>query len=84
MVLTDDMSPVMIGNKVEAAVPYYLSREFVVTAQDNGKVIAKEKNIVIVQYDNGKRDSFCHRWSSERSLCRSRYEGRFERPDYGD
>lgn len=58
MVLTDDMSPVMIGNKVEAAVPYYLSREFVVTAQDNGKVIAKEKNIVIVQYDNGKRDSF--------------------------
>ena len=35
-------------------------------------------------HENGKRDSFCHRWSSERSLCRSRYEGRFERPDYGD
>jgi len=35
-------------------------------------------------HENGKRDSFCYRRSSERSLCRRRYEGRFERPDYGD
>lgn len=35
-------------------------------------------------HENGKRDSFCYRRSGERSLCRRRYEGRFERPDYGD
>lgn len=58
MVLTDGMTPVMIGNKVESAVPYYLSREFVITAQNDGKVIAIENNIVVVEYKNGIRDSF--------------------------
>lgn len=58
MVLTDDMSPVMIGNKVESAVPYYISREFVVTAKDDGEVVAKDEDLVIIQYKNGKRDSF--------------------------
>lgn len=58
MVMTDDAQPVLVGNKVEAAIPYYMSREFVVTAQDSGEVIALENNIMVVQYKNGKRDSF--------------------------
>lgn len=56
--MTDDAQPVLVGNKVEAAIPYYMSREFVVTAQDAGEVIALENNIMVVQYKNGKRDSF--------------------------
>lgn len=58
MVMTDDAEPVMIGNKVESVVPYYLSRDFVIVAKDDGKVIAVENNMIIVEYKNGKRDSF--------------------------
>ena len=58
MVMTDDAEPVFVGNKVEAAIPYYLSRDFVVVAKDNGKVIAIEENIVVVEYKDGTRDSF--------------------------
>lgn len=58
MVMTDDAEPVMIGNKVEAAVPYYLSRDFVIVSKEAGKVISLENNMVIVEYESGKYDSF--------------------------
>ncbi len=62
MVMTDAASPVLIGNRVESAIPYYLSRAFIITAQDNGKVIditdENHGSMVIVEYKNGKHDSF--------------------------
>lgn len=58
MVLVDDASPVLVGNQVEKAVPYYMSREFVVTAKANGKIIDKQGNLYIIEYDDGSHDSF--------------------------
>ena len=58
MVLVDDASPVLVGNQVEKAVPYYMSREFVVTAKSNGKIIDKQGNLYIIEYDDGSHDSF--------------------------
>lgn len=58
MVLTEGSSPVLMGNKVEAALPYYLSRDYTVVAQDDGKVVAIENDQVIIQYKNGRYDSF--------------------------
>ena len=46
--------PVLIGNKVEAALPYMLSDEFVVTAKQNGKVVAIENGYCVIQYKNGE------------------------------
>lgn len=48
-----DADPVLIGNKVEAIMPYLLSDEFVVTAKNDGKVIAIENQYVIVEYKDG-------------------------------
>lgn len=58
MVLTEGSSPVLMGNKVEAALPYYLSRDYTIVAQDDGKVVAIENDQVIIQYKNGRYDSF--------------------------
>lgn len=58
MVLTEGSSPVLMGNKVEAALPYYLSRDYTVVAQEDGKVVAIENDQVIIQYKNGRYDSF--------------------------
>lgn len=58
MVLVDDSSPVLVGNRIEDMMPYYLSREFSAVAKDNGKVIAIENNIVVIQYKDGTYDSF--------------------------
>lgn len=58
MVLTEGSSPVLMGNKVEAALPYYLSRDYTVVAQDDGEVVAIENDQVIIKYKNGRFDSF--------------------------
>ncbi len=58
MVLVDDASPVLVGNKVESAIPYYMSREFIVTAKNDGKVIDIDHDIVVIEYKDGTHDSF--------------------------
>lgn len=58
MVPIEDASPVLMGNKVEAAIPNYMSRDFVVTAKKNGVVEAIENDIVIIKYSDGTYDSF--------------------------
>lgn len=57
MVPIDGGSPALFGNKVEAIIPYHLSREFCVVAQDDGKVVEINEGIIVVQYKNGRYDS---------------------------
>ena len=58
MVLTDDMSPVLIGNKVESILPYHMHNEFCFVAKQDGKVIDMQDGIYIIEYKDGTRDSF--------------------------
>lgn len=58
MLPIEGSTPVFFGNRVETVVPYHMSREFVVTAKQDGKVVAIEDGIVVVQYKDGTYDSF--------------------------
>lgn len=53
MISVEDADPVMIGNRVEAITPYILSDEFVVTAKQDGEVVAVDGDYVIVRYKDG-------------------------------
>ena len=57
MLPVDGSQPVFFGNKVESAVPYHMSREFVVAAQQDGEVVEIKDGIVVVQYKDGTYDS---------------------------
>lgn len=54
MISVADSDPVLIGNRVEAVVPYLLSDEFVVDAKEDGEVVEVTKDWVIVKYKSGK------------------------------
>ena len=54
MVPVADSDPVLIGNRVEAIVPYLLSDEFVVDAKEDGKVVDIDGDYCIIQYKSGK------------------------------
>ena len=54
MVPVADSDPVLIGNRVEAVVPYLLSDEFVVDAKEDGQVVEVTKDWVVVKYKSGK------------------------------
>lgn len=58
MVLTDDMTPVLIGNKVESIVPYHMHNEFCFVAKQDGKVIDEQDGVYIIEYKDGTHDSF--------------------------
>ena len=58
MVLTADSCPVLVGNKVEEVVPYYMGKEFCVTAKKKGKVIDQVDNLYIIEYVDGTREAF--------------------------
>lgn len=58
MVIPEDSSPVLIGNKVEDAITEHLSRDFVFAAKQNGKVVERTKDMVVVQYDDKSYDSY--------------------------
>ena len=51
-----DASPVLISNGSDELCKYYLSSDFVVTADDDGEVVEydDEAKIMIVAYKNGK------------------------------
>lgn len=57
MVLTEESSPVLVGNKFESVIPYYLSKDFIVTAEEDGKVIDIDSGIMIVEYKSGKKEA---------------------------
>ena len=52
--LVEDSDPVLIGNGVEKVLPYHLSSEFVINAEDDGEVIDASKDYIVVKYNNGK------------------------------
>lgn len=54
MIPVADSDPVLIGNRVEAVVPYLLSDEFVVDAKEDGQVVEVTPDWVIVKYKSGK------------------------------
>lgn len=54
MISVADSDPVLIGNRVEAVVPYLLSDEFVVDAKEDGEVVEITKDWVVVKYKSGK------------------------------
>jgi hypothetical protein len=58
MVLTEDMTPVLIGNKVESIVPYHMHNEFCFVAKQDGKVIAEQDGVYVIEYKDGTHDSF--------------------------
>lgn len=53
MLMIDDSDPVMIGNRVESIIPYHMSDEFSIVAENNGKVIDVENGIIVIQYSDG-------------------------------
>ena len=57
MLPVDGSQPVFFGNKVESAVPYHMSREFVIAAKQDGEVVDIKEGIVVVQYKDGSYDS---------------------------
>lgn len=58
MVLVDDASPVLIGNKVESILPYHLHNEFCFVAKNDGKIIDEQDGVYILEYKDGTHDSF--------------------------
>lgn len=53
MVLVDDADPVLIGNKVESIIPYHSPEDFCVMAKQDGVVIEKTEDHIVVQYSDG-------------------------------
>ena len=58
MVLTDEMTPVLIGNKVESIVPYHMHNEFCFVAKQDGKIVDVQDGVYILEYKDGTHDSF--------------------------
>lgn len=79
MVMTDGSSPVLIGNRVESVIPYHMNNDYCFTAKDKGKVIDESHGVYVVQYKNGKYDSFdtneiMRKNSSDGSYTRIKFE----------
>ena len=53
MVPIEGSTPVLIGNKVESVIPYIMSDEFVVDAKNDGQVIERTDDYVVVKYKDG-------------------------------
>ena len=54
MVLTDESDPVLIGNGVEKVLPYHLSSDFCITAEEDGVVVEETDEFTVVRYKSGK------------------------------
>lgn len=54
MLMTDESDAALIGNGAEKVLPYHLSNEFVVNAEDDGQVIEKDDDFMVIRYKNGK------------------------------
>lgn len=52
LLAVDKSSPVLISNGVEETVPYHLSKDFVVVAEDDGEVIDMNEDVAICKYRN--------------------------------
>lgn len=57
MLPIEGSTPVFFGNKAEEVVPYHLSREFVITAKQDGEVVEIKDGVIVVRYKDGTYDS---------------------------
>jgi hypothetical protein len=49
----EDPSPVIVGNKTEAVIPYHTSKEFSIVAEQDGKVVDVKNDQVVIHYKDG-------------------------------
>lgn len=54
MVSTEQSDPVLIGNGVEKVIPYHISSEFTVVAEEDGVIVDKNDSFIVIQYSNGR------------------------------
>lgn len=54
MLLTDESDPALIGNGAEKILPYHLSDEFALNAKEDGQVIEKDDDFMVIKYKSGK------------------------------
>jgi len=54
MIPVDASEPGMISNCMDKTLPYYLSKEFTVVAEDDGEVVDVKGNLIVVKYNNGR------------------------------
>lgn len=57
LIAVSKASPVLISNGVEETIPYHLSKDFVIIAQDDGKVVEVKDDIAILKYNNGNTEA---------------------------
>jgi len=55
MIATEDAAPVLISNGVDEIVPSYLTDEFSVVAEDDGRVIDMNDQYMIIEYKDKKK-----------------------------
>ena len=58
MLMTEGMSPLLMGNKTESVIAYHIPDTLCFKAKDDGQVIDEKDGVYIVQYKNGKREAF--------------------------
>ena len=54
MIPIDDSEPGMITNGMDRVLPYHMSKEFTIVAEDDGVVVDEVDNLVVVKYKNGR------------------------------
>ena len=54
MLMTDESDPALIGNGAEKVLPYHLSDEFVINAKEDGQVIEKDDDYMVIRYKSGE------------------------------
>ena len=89
MVMTDGSSPVLIGSRVESVVPYHMNNDYCFAAKESGKVIDEDNGVFVIQYKNGKYDSFdtnetTRKNSSDGSYTRIKFESKVKVGDKFD
>ena len=56
MVRTEDSDPLLVTNGVDEALPYLTTNKFAYKAKRAGKVLEVTDEIIIIEYDNGKKE----------------------------
>lgn len=54
MIPIDASEPGMITNGIDRVLPYHLSKEFAIVAEDDGVVVEEKGDLIIVKYNNGR------------------------------
>lgn len=58
MLMTEDMSPLLMGNKSESVIAYHIPDTLCFKAKEDGQVIDEKNGVFVVQYKSGKREAF--------------------------